>query len=62
MKNLYEAQRNNNYCPILLLDEENGYLNILKFWHVEKSIQLPFVVYANFERSLEKQDNCKNDP
>ena len=43
-------------------NEENGYSNITKYCPVEKSIQLPLVIYADFEHSFEKQDNSKNDP
>ena len=36
--------------------------NIIKYKKGEKSIKLPFVIYANLECLLEKMDTCYNNP
>ena len=36
--------------------------NIIKYNQREKSIKLPFVVYANLECLLEKVNTCQNNP
>ena len=36
--------------------------NIIKYNQGEKSIRLPFVVYANLECLLEKMSTCQNNP
>ena len=36
--------------------------NTIKYNHGEKSIKLPFVVYADLERLLEKISICYNNP
>ena len=36
--------------------------NIIKYNHGEKSIKMPFTIYADFECLLEKIDTCENDP
>ena len=36
--------------------------NIIKYNQGEKSIKLPFVIYADLERLLEKISTCKNNP
>ena len=36
--------------------------NIIKYNQGEKSIKLPFVVYADLERLLEKMSTCLNNP
>ena len=41
--------------------EENGYSNILKYHHLEKSIKLPFGKYADLESLHGKQNNCENN-
>ena len=35
---------------------------ILKYNHVEKSMKVPFVIYADLEILLEKLDTCRNNP
>ena len=40
-------------------NEEN---NIIKYNHGEKSIKLPFVIYADLECLLEKISACQNNP
>ena len=36
--------------------------NIIKYNQGEKSIKLPFVVYADLECFLEKMSTCQNNP
>ena len=36
--------------------------NIIKYNHGEKSMKLPFVIYANLECLLEKMNPCINNP
>ena len=36
--------------------------NIIKYNHGEKSIKLPFVIYADLESLLEKMSTCINNP
>ena len=36
--------------------------NIIKYNHGEKSMKLPFVIYAELECLLEKLSNCINNP
>ena len=35
---------------------------IIKYNHGEKSIKMPFTIYADLECLLEKMDTCENDP
>ena len=36
--------------------------NIIKYNHAEKSMKLPFVIYADLECLLEKMSTCQNNP
>ena len=40
----------------------NEYEKILKYNPGEKSLKVPFVIYADLECLLEKIDSCENDP
>ena len=35
---------------------------ILKYNHKEKSMKVPFIIYADLESLLEKMNNCHNNP
>ena len=35
---------------------------ILKYNHGEKSMKVPFIIYADFESLLEKIGTCHNNP
>ena len=50
---------NHNYCNVEMPTKEN---NIIKYNQREKSIKLPFAVYANLECLLEKMSTCQNNP
>ena len=36
--------------------------NIIKYNHGEKSMKVPFIIYANLESLLEKMSICINNP
>ena len=58
-KNKLEAHKkiceNRDYCHVEMPTE-------FKYNHLEKSIKLPFVVYADLECLLEKMSTCYNNP
>ena len=61
-KNKLEAHKkiceNNKYCHVEMPTKDN---NTIKYNQGEKSIKLPFVVYADLECSLEKMSTCQNN-
>ena len=40
-------------------DEDN---KILKYCHGEKSMKVPFIIYADLQPLLEKMNTCHNNP
>ena len=50
---------NHDYCHVEMPTKDN---NIIKYNHGEKSMKMPFTIYADLECLLEKTDTCKNDP
>ena len=62
-KNKLEAHKkiceNYDYCHAEMPTKDN---NIIKYNQGEKSIKLPFVVYADLECLLEKISTCQNNP
>ena len=50
---------NHDYCHVEMPTKDN---NTIKYNQREKSIKLPFVVYANLECLLEKISTCQNNP
>ena len=62
-KNKLESHKkiceNHNYC-IVEMPTKNK--NIIKYNQGEKSLKLPFVVYADLECLLEKMSTCQNNP
>ena len=48
-----------DYCHVEIPTNKN---NIIKCNHGEKSIKMPFTIYADLECLLEKIDTCENDP
>ena len=62
-KNKLEAHKkickNRDYCRVEMPTKDN---NIIRYNHGEKSIELPFVVYADLECLLEKMSTCYNNP
>ena len=51
--------RNHDYCHVEMPTKDN---NIIKYNHGEKSVKLPFVIYADSEFLLEKMSTCINNP
>ena len=62
-KNKLEAHKkiceNCDYCHVEMHTKDN---NAIKYNQGEKSIKLPFVVYADLESFLEKMSTCYNNP
>ena len=62
-KNKLEAHKkiceNREYCRVEMPTKDN---NTIKYNHGEKSIKLPFLVYADLESLLEKMSTCYNNP
>ena len=50
---------NHNYCNVEMPNENN---KIIKYNQGEKSIKLPFIIYADLECLLEKMSTCYNNP
>ena len=50
---------NHNYCHVEMPTKDN---NTIKYNHGEKSMKLPFVIYADLECLLEKMSTCQNNP
>ena len=50
---------NNKYCNIEMPSPNN---NIIKYNQGEKSLKLPFIIYADLECLLKKIDTCYNNP
>ena len=61
-KNKFEAHKkiceNHDYCHVEMPTKDN---NIIKYNHGEKSMKLPFVIYADLECLLEKMRTCQNN-
>ena len=50
---------NHDYCHVEMPTEDN---NTLKYNHGEKSLKVPWVIYADFECLLVEQQSCQNNP
>ena len=50
---------NHDYCNIEMPSPNN---NIIKYNQGEKSLELPFIIYADLECLLRKMDTCYNNP
>ena len=61
-KNKFEAHKkiceNHNYCYVEMPTKDN---NTIKYNQGEKSMKLPFTIYADLECLLEKMSTCQND-
>ena len=62
-KNKLEAHKkiceNHDYCHVEMPIKGN---NTIKYNHGEKSIKIPFTIYADLDCLLEKMSTCQNDP
>ena len=52
-------RENHDYCNVEMPTKSN---NIIKYNQGEKSIKLPFVIYADLECLVEKMSTCQNSP
>ena len=50
---------NNDYCHVEMPSQGN---KTLKYNHGEKSLKVPFTIYADLECLLIKQQSCQNNP
>ena len=53
------CEKNHNYCHVEMPTKDN---NIIKYNQGEKSIKMPFSIYADLEWLLEKMSTCQNNP
>ena len=51
--------RDHDFCHVKMPTENN---KILKYNPGEKSLKVPFIIYADLECLLEKIDTCQNNP
>ena len=62
-KNKLESHKkvceNHDYCCVEMPNEDD---KILKYNHGEKSVKLPFIIYADLESLLEKMSTCYDSP
>ena len=62
-KNKLESHKkiceNRDYCHVEMPTKDN---NIIKYNHGEKSMKVPFIIYAHLECLLEKMSTCINNP
>ena len=59
LEELKKICENHDYCNVEMPNEDN---KIIKYNQGEKSIKLPFIIYADLECLLEKMDTCYNNP
>ena len=50
---------NHDYCYVEMPEENN---KILKYNQGQKSMRVPFIIYADLECLLEKMNTCHNNP
>ena len=55
----HTKKKNRDYCRVEMPTKDN---NAIKYNQGEKSIKLPFVVYAHLECLLQKMSTCYNNP
>ena len=62
-KNKLESHKkiceNHDYCHVEMPTKDN---NIIKYNHGEKSMKVPFIIYADLECLLKKMSTCINNP
>ena len=51
--------KNHDYCYVEMPEKDN---KILKYNHGEKSMKVPFIIYADLESLLGKMNTCHNNP
>ena len=50
---------NHDYCYVQMPEEDK---KILKYNQGEKSMKVPFIIYADLESLIEKMNTCHNNP
>ena len=50
--------KNHDYCYVEMTKEDK----ILKYNHGEKSMKVPFIIFADLESLLKKMGTCHNNP
>ena len=58
LKKYEKVSENHDYCYVEMPGEYN---KILKYNQGEKSMKLPFIIYADLECLLEKMNTCHNN-
>ena len=51
--------KNHDYCYVEMPNRDN---KILKYNHGQKSMKVPFIIYADLESLLKKMSSCHNNP
>ena len=59
LKKLKKVCENHDYCYVEIPEKDN---KILKYNQGEKSMKVPFIIYADLESLLEKMNTCYNNP
>ena len=59
LKKHKKACENHDYCFVEMPEKDN---KILKYNQGEKSMKVPFIIYADLESLLEKINTCHNNP
>ena len=59
LKKHQKVCENHDYCYVEMPEEDN---KILKYNHGEKSMNVPFIIYADLKSLLEKTNSCHNIP
>ena len=57
--NYFQVCEIHDYCYVEMPEKDN---KILKYNHGEKSMKVPFIIYAGLESLLEKMNTCHNNP
>ena len=58
LKKHYDVCKNHDYCYVEMTKENK----ILKYNHGEKSMKVPFIIFADLESLLKKMGTCHNNP
>ena len=59
LKNHKKVRENHDYCYV---EMPEGYNKILKYNEGEKSMRIPYIIYADLECLPEKMNTCHNNP
>ena len=59
LKNHKDVCENHDFCYVEMPEKDS---KILKYNNEEKSMKVPFIIYADLESLLEKMSTCHNNP